>query len=64
MKKGWIIAIAVILILALIGSCDEGASSNSNTDKCAVCGGSGLVNTGFIDFKTCPVCKGTGVDFH
>ena len=36
----------------------------SSTGKCSACKGSGMVNTGFVDFKTCPVCKGGGGDFH
>ena len=42
------------------------ASSNSSSpdvenDKCYRCNGSGLINEGFLDFKTCPACKGTGI---
>lgn len=60
----WAIVLAVVLMFGLVVTCCDGCSTGSNSDKCAVCKGSGLVNYGFLDFRTCPVCKGSGVDFH
>lgn len=69
MNKGWIIAIVVFLIIGLIGACNGGDSSSDDYpygyEKCFRCNGSGLVNQGFIDFETCPVCRGSGMlDSH
>ena len=59
------IIITVFLVLILVVSCNAiTGGGSSNGDQCGVCGGSGYVNDGFIDFKTCPVCTGSGVDFH
>ena len=63
-SDAWAIGLIVVLVIALFSTCDYSSGSSSSSDECAVCQGSGLVNDGFIDFKTCPVCKGSGVDFH
>lgn len=65
-KIGAVIAIAVLLFLCVscvrwIANSDGGGVSN---DECVACHGSGMVNDGFLDFKTCPVCKGTGLPPH
>ena len=65
LKQLYIILIVVILILLLIlvalldtvGAFDN----NTNSDACISCGGSGIVNNGFLDFQTCPTCNGNGV---
>ena len=60
MKKSWIIAIVVILILALIGSCSAGGSGSKSgrlvTGTCSHCHGAGVTEYG----NECGWCNGTG----
>lgn len=57
------ISFAVLLVLLVLFSIPT-SNNSSDSSSCSICGGSGLVNTGFVNFKTCPVCKGSGRDFH
>ncbi|MBQ3016750.1 MAG: hypothetical protein IJD79_08230 [Clostridia bacterium] len=61
--KTRIAAVAIILAI-VIGLClivRFVPDSDSGGDKCVSCGGVGMVNDGFLDFKTCPTCRGTGL---
>jgi len=58
-KSGWIIAVVIILLLALVGSCSNGSSSGSGrlvTGKCSHCNGSGFSKYG----NPCGWCNATG----
>ena len=64
----WII---VFVFLFLLGSCSKGCNNGSNNkygygyEECFRCHGAGMVNEGFLDFKTCPTCRGSGMlDSH
>lgn len=59
-----VLVLVIALVIGVVAFVLSTSGSDKNSDKCSVCGGSGLVNTGFVDFETCPVCKGSGVDFH
>ena len=55
----WIIAIAVIVILGLIGSCDGSKDSDSGklvSGVCSHCHGRGMTSYG----NECAWCNGTG----
>ena len=65
-KNGWVIAIVVIAMLVLIGSCSGGGSSNDRT--CAWCNGTGYNGNGaqtveeYVFRKTpCKHCGGDGI---
>lgn len=58
-SKGWAIAIVVIALLALIGSCDDSKkeqNGNLKTGYCSHCHGSGVTKYG----NECGWCNGTG----
>ncbi len=62
-KKVLVIVIVVVLLvlsISLLKQCDGPSNGSGGNDICARCGGSGMVNEGFLDFTTCPVCHGTG----
>ena len=66
-----IVAMGILLFCAFVaGGITNGASDSGNDypygmEECFRCGGSGLVNEGFLDFETCPVCGGGGMlDSH
>lgn len=62
---GIIIAIiAATVVISIVSSLFGGGSSGHSNSECAACGGSGMVNEGFLDFETCPVCHGTGLPPH
>ena len=56
-------AIAAVLILLCV-ACDSNTTKSSGKNKCPHCDGAGMVNTGFIDFETCPWCHGSGEFFR
>lgn len=60
--------IILCVIVSIIVTCIAGPDSDSGSgggsysdDKCAMCDGAGMINDGFLDFKTCPVCRGSGI---
>ena len=68
--KALIIGIVIILMIILVASCSKSCGNGGRDypygyEECFRCKGSGLVNQGFIDLKTCPTCKGSGMlDSH
>lgn len=63
------IILLFLILSAAVNSCGGNGSKGSDYpygyEQCFRCKGSGLVNNGFIDFNTCPVCRGSGmVDSH
>ena len=52
---GFLLGIPFALLMGL------GGSSGSSGNKCYRCDGAGMINKGFLDFVTCPACKGTGI---
>lgn len=65
MKKVALLAIACLMLVGCFSGCSSEDDYPYGYEKCFRCQGSGLVNEGFIDFKTCPTCKGSGMlDSH
>ena len=66
MKKNILcILLVVALCVAIFVGCTSGNKYPYGYEECFRCQGSGLINEGFIDFKTCPTCKGSGMlDSH
>ena len=59
-SKGWAIAVVVLALLALIGSCSRGDSNsgnNSGSKRCSNCGGDGWDSTNNC---SCVWCGGDG----
>lgn len=55
------IALSASIVFTLFCSFFDGSGSDSSGDKCGVCDGAGMINKGFLDFVTCPACRGTGI---
>ena len=58
------IASVVVIVLSLLMSITKDGGNNGSDDKCASCNGSGMVIDGFLDFNTCPTCRGSGLPPH
>ncbi len=66
--KTVLIAVIVIIVGVTIGTVgDCGAACTDSSEypggymECYKCDGAGLVNEGFFDLETCPVCRGSGM---
>ena len=56
------ICLAIMVLFTLfVHMMPGGTSDNDNDGKCYRCHGAGMVNNGFLDFDTCPACRGTGI---
>lgn len=65
MKKVVLIVIAFLLLISCFSECSSSRDYPYGYEECFRCQGSGLVNEGFIDFNTCPTCRGSGMlDSH
>lgn len=64
-KKILLILLVCLLLVVCIAGCDSSNSYPAGYEACFRCNGAGLINDGFIDFKTCPTCRGSGMlDSH